>query len=74
MGQLRAGANAEEAERELNAIAAQLAPSTPTRTRGWGVAVRSLHHATSETIRPALLVLLAAVGCVLLIAARTSPT
>jgi putative ABC transport system permease protein len=68
MGQLRAGGTAEEAERELNAIAAQLATEYPDTHAGWGVAVRSLHHATSETIRPALLVLFAAVGCVLLIA------
>lgn len=68
LGQLSPGLRAEDAERELNDIAAQLATEYPETHGGWGVAIRGLHQTTTERVRPALLVLLAAVGCVLLIA------
>jgi putative ABC transport system permease protein len=66
---MKDGLTVDDVELELNGIAGQLGREHPDTHQGWGVAVRGLHDAQTERVRPALLVLFAAVGCVLLIAA-----
>jgi putative ABC transport system permease protein len=65
-GRLKHGVTVEQARVEMNALAQRLEPLRPNR-KGWGVTVVPLKEAMVEYIRPALLVLLGAVGFVLLI-------
>ena len=67
VGRLREGATIERARNDLSAIAAQRAKDYPDTNAGWGVTVRPLHEQTVGALRPALLLLLAGVGVVLLI-------
>jgi putative ABC transport system permease protein len=67
IGRMRPGVTLHQAQDEMNAIAARLYPIHYTHT-GFEVKVVSLHGDIVKKMRPALLVLLAAVGCVLLIA------
>lgn len=67
IGRMKPGVSLQQAQAEMNAIAARLAPQHYTRT-GFAVKVVSLHGDLVKKQRPALLVLLAAVGLVLLIA------
>jgi predicted permease len=69
IGRLKPGVAREQAEAELSAIAERLSVAYPdTNTNEKAVAVRELlSQLTGDTRRP-LLILLAAVGCVLLIA------
>jgi putative ABC transport system permease protein len=66
LGRLKPGVTVEQARLEMNALAQRLEPLRPNR-KGWGVTVVPLKEAMVEFIRPALLVLLGAVGFVLLI-------
>jgi predicted permease len=68
VGRLRPGRTAADAQAELEAITAQIRSNFPSAKRGLVVAVPSLRARTTSDIRPALLVLLGAVGLVLLIA------
>ncbi|HEX8336405.1 MAG TPA: ABC transporter permease, partial [Pyrinomonadaceae bacterium] len=68
VGRLRAGVTREAAEGELRAIAGRLEEAYPDENRGRGVEVVGLHEQTVEDVRPALLLLLCAVGLILLIA------
>jgi putative ABC transport system permease protein len=68
VGRLRPEITRERAEEELSAIAAHLAEQYPNEQAGRGVLLRPLHEAVVGTVRPALLLLLGAVGLVLLIA------
>ncbi|MDT5272318.1 MAG: hypothetical protein QOH49_4504 [Acidobacteriota bacterium] len=68
VGRLRPGVTYEAAEGELRAIARRLEEAYPEENRGRGVEVVGLHEQTVEDVRPALLVLLSAVGLILLIA------
>jgi putative ABC transport system permease protein len=56
-------------EADLSAIARQLEQAYPDTNTGWGVTVVPALEQTVGTVRPALLVLLAGVGLVLLMAA-----
>ncbi len=67
-GRLRPGVTEQEAQGELERIAAQLASEYPETNDGWGVRVEPLKERVVKRIRPALLVLFVAVGFVLLIA------
>jgi putative ABC transport system permease protein len=67
IGRLRSGATLEQANAEMGAIAARMAEADP-RQEGWGAEVVGLHEQTTGDVRPALLVLLGAVGLLLLIA------
>ena len=67
VGRLREGATIERARNDLSAIATQRAKDYPDTNAGWGVTVRALHEQTVGALRPALLLLLAGVGVVLLI-------
>ena len=67
IGRMKPGVTLKQAQEEMNAIAGRLYPVHYTDT-GFEVKVVSLHGDIVKKIRPALLVLLASVGFVLLIA------
>jgi putative ABC transport system permease protein len=68
IGRLKPGVSVAHAREEVSAIAARLAREYPDADEGVGGTVSSLHEAMVGDARPALLVLLGAVGLVLLIA------
>jgi predicted permease len=68
VGRLRPGATATQAQSELETMLLQIQHDFPEANRGLDVRVNSLRTQTSSDLRPALLVLLGAVGLVLLIA------
>ena len=68
IARLRDGVTVEQARDEMRGLAAQLEKEQPRRNTGWSVSVIPVHELTTETIRPALLVLSGAVLLVLLIA------
>lgn len=68
-GRLKSTATREFAERELQTIAARLAVSYPAADRNWSILAVPLLDQAEGTVRPALIALLAAAGCVLLIGA-----
>lgn len=68
IARVKPGVSIAQAQAQMNVIAASLASSYPRYDTGWGVTLTSLHDQLSSTIRPALLILLGAVGFVLLIA------
>src|SRR5262249_51967622 len=61
-------ATGEQARADLTAIAQRLAVKYPNTNAGAGISLRTLQDRATADIRPALLLLLAAVGLVLLIA------
>jgi predicted permease len=67
-GRLRAGVSLEQADAEMQTLAAQLAEAHPDTNAGNGVSVRSLLDDYVGDVRPALLVVMAIVAFVLLIA------
>jgi len=67
VARLRPGITLEQAQAEMDTIARRIELHYPEST-GWGVALVRLHDQVAEYSRPALLVLLGAVGLVLLIA------
>jgi putative ABC transport system permease protein len=67
-GRLRDGVTIEQAQSDLAGISADLATRYPDVNRGWTVRLSPLASEMVRDVRPALLVLLAAVGGVLLIA------
>ncbi|HYV06904.1 MAG TPA: ABC transporter permease [Blastocatellia bacterium] len=68
MARLKEGVALEHARLEMETLAAQLEAEYPNTNSGNGALVQELSDRYSEEIRPALLVLLTAVGLVLLIA------
>jgi putative ABC transport system permease protein len=68
IGRLRPGATVAGADAELKTIAARIAQAHPDTNKGWSARVLTMSEQRGGDIRPALLVLWAAVGCVLLIA------
>ena len=67
IARMKPGVSLQQAQEEMNAIAARLYPLHYTKT-GFAVKVASLHGDIVKKMRPALLALLVAVGFVLLIA------
>ncbi len=68
VGRLKAGVGVEQARAELATIAQRLQKQYPETNRGRGIRVTPMLEQRVAYIRPALVVLLAAVGFVLLIA------
>jgi putative ABC transport system permease protein len=68
IGRLKGGVTRATAEEELRSIAKRLEEAYPEDNRGRGVEVVGLQEHQVEDIRPALLILLGAVGFILLIA------
>jgi predicted permease len=68
-GRLGVGVSLEQAQHEIDAIAAGLARSHPETNAGWGVRLSRVYPTTEvRALRPALVALLGAAGLVLLIA------
>src|ERR1044071_6548093 len=68
VARLKEGVTATGAQNELSHLAARLEEQYPDFNKGWGVEVTPLREQFAGQIRPALWVLLAAVGFLLLIA------
>ncbi|HXW89219.1 MAG TPA: ABC transporter permease [Terriglobales bacterium] len=68
MARLKSGVSFLQAQSQMNLIAARLAAKYPDYNGGWGVNVVPIREEVSGAVRPALLILLGAVGFVLLIA------
>ena len=68
VARLKPGATVAQASADLNLIATRLAAQFPDRYEGRGAVVVSLQQSAVAAVRPALLLLLGTVGCVLLIA------
>jgi len=68
VGRLKPSAGLEQAQTEMTTIAARLQQQYPQSNADLGAAVTSLHEHLVGDIKPALLILLGAVGLVLLIA------
>ncbi len=68
VARLKPGVSLETARAEMNAIGVRLGAEYPDDHAGRGVNVMSLHESFVGNVRPALLVLLGAIGFVLLIA------
>ena len=68
VGRLKQGVTQEQAQADANTIAARLEQQYPDTNTHKGIALESALRAIVGDIRPALLIMLAAVACVLLIA------
>jgi predicted permease len=68
IARLNTGADVKQAGAEMNTISTRLEQEYPADDKGWGAAVVPLRDQWVGDVRPALMVLLAAVGFVLLIA------
>jgi putative ABC transport system permease protein len=68
LGRLEDGATVEQAAAQLERLAAGIAERYPASNAGWGATAEGLREAIVGDVRPALAVLLGAVGLVLLIA------
>jgi putative ABC transport system permease protein len=67
VGRLADGVGQEQAQREMTVIAGRLATTFPDSNTGWGARVISAQEQLVTTVRPALLLISAAVGFLLLI-------
>ena len=68
LGRIHSGVSRAEAQEQLNVIAQHLAKDYPQANAGIHIQLVDLQEFTTQNIRPALLVLLVAVGLILLIA------
>ena len=68
VGRLKPGVTIEQARAEMAIIADRLAQTNPRTNNGVGITVRPLVSYVTGSVRPALLLLLGGVGCLLLIA------
>jgi putative ABC transport system permease protein len=67
VGRLADGVEEQQAQREMTIIAGRLASTFPDSNTGWGARVISAQEQLVSTVRPALLLISAAVGFLLLI-------
>src|SRR2546426_590976 len=68
IGVLKPGVTFDQAKAEMNALGARLEQQYPDFNKGWGISLVPLHTQFSGELKPALMILLGAVGLVLLIA------
>ena len=68
IARLKPNVEVKQAQAEMNTISARLEQQYPDDDKGWGAVVLPLHGDLVSNVRPALLVLLGAVGFILLIA------
>jgi putative ABC transport system permease protein len=68
LGRLKPGVELEQAQSQISAINAQLAQAFPDTNKGWDAHLARLYERLVRSVRPSLLLLFGAVGCVLLIA------
>jgi putative ABC transport system permease protein len=68
IARVKPGLSVAQAQAQMNVVAEGLAARYPVYDKGWGVTLVSLRDQLSGALRPALLILLGAVGFVLLIA------
>ena len=68
IGRLRPTVTFEQAKAELDVLAAQLGRQYPASNKGWGIMMARILDYSVSDVRAILYTLLAAVGCVLLIA------
>jgi putative ABC transport system permease protein len=74
LGRLKTSATLGQAQSELDTIARRLEQAYPDSNAGWGVSLITLHESVTKSVRPALLILLGAVGLVLLSACANVAT
>src|SRR5204863_1409673 len=67
VGRLARGSTLDQARQEMTVVAGRLAAAYPDSNAGWSVRVASAHEQLVTTVRPALLMISAAVGFLLLI-------
>ena len=67
VGRMAPGSSAEQAQQELNVLAARIASEYSESNEGWGVRLVAAHEQLVAAARPALVVLMGAVGFLLLI-------
>ena len=67
LGRLKPGVELQQAQSQVSAINAQLAQAFPDTNKNWDAHLARLHERLVRSVRPSLLLLLGAVGCVLLI-------
>jgi putative ABC transport system permease protein len=67
IGRLADGATVEQSQREMTLIASRLATTYPDSNAGWGVRVIPAQQQLVTTVKPALMLITAAVGFLLLI-------
>jgi putative ABC transport system permease protein len=68
IARLKPGVDLKQAQAEMNTISNRLEQQYPVDDKGWGALLRPLQADLVSDVRPALLVLLGAVGFILLIA------
>jgi putative ABC transport system permease protein len=68
LARLRSGVSMGQAQSDLDAIAYRLAATYPETDKSWSLRMQALREVTLGSVRPALLVLLCAVGLLLLVA------
>ena len=68
IGRLKPGVTPQQAEADLDTVAARLAETFPDSNKGFGATVVPIMEQTVGTVRSALLILMAGIGCVLLMA------
>jgi putative ABC transport system permease protein len=68
IARLKPGVTPEQARAELAAIKERLQPEYPKWKEDWSVSVVPMHEQVTGEVKPTLLILLGAVGCLLLVA------